>query len=137
MHLAYDKKEYNDDDSPAQREETLRDALKAQMSTAELTDIHIENVSDRLKPFTYQYHVRVPGYAQRTGKRIFIQPEFFEHGMPAVFTASDRNGHATLITRGLKMMILRFNCPRASRSTMPMHQPRLRPQTVSNLWESQ
>jgi len=89
-HLAYDKKEYNDDDSPAQREETLRDLIKGQMSTAEISDIHIENVSDPLNPFTYKYHVRVPGYAQRTGKRLFIQPEFFEYGMPAVFTASDR-----------------------------------------------
>jgi hypothetical protein len=89
-HLAYEKKEYNDDDSPAQREETLRDLVKEQMSTAELSDIHIENVADPLKPFIYQYHVRVPGYGQRTGKRLFLQPEFFEHGMPAVFTASDR-----------------------------------------------
>jgi hypothetical protein len=89
-HLAYEKKEDNDDDSPAQREETLRDMVKGQMSTAELSDVHIENVADPLKPFTYQYHVRVPGYAQRTGKRLFIQPEFFEHGMPSVFTASDR-----------------------------------------------
>ncbi len=89
-HLAFDRKEYNDDDSPAQREETLRDMLKRQMSTAEISDVRIENVTDPIKPFIYQYHVRVPGYAQRTGKRLFIQPEFFEHGMPGVFTASDR-----------------------------------------------
>jgi len=89
-HLGAARKEYNDDDSPAQREETLRDIVKEQMSTADLSDIHIENVTDPLKPFIYQYHVRVPGYAQRTGKRLFIQPEFFEHGVPAVFTASER-----------------------------------------------
>ncbi|HCX28358.1 MAG TPA: hypothetical protein DHU55_01090, partial [Blastocatellia bacterium] len=89
-HLDYEKKEFNDDDSPAQREETLRDMVKAQMSTAELSDMRIENVTDPLKPFTYAYHVRVPGYAQRTGKRLFIQPEYFEHGVPIVFTASDR-----------------------------------------------
>jgi len=89
-HLGAARKEYNDDDSPAQREETLRNLVKEQMSTAELSDIHIENVTDPLKPFIYQYHVRVPGYAQRTGKRLFIQPEFFEHGVPAVFTTSER-----------------------------------------------
>ena len=89
-HLDYEKKEFNDDDSPAQREETLRDMVKAQISTAELSDIRIENVTDPLKPFTYAYHVRVPGYAQRTGKRLFIQPEYFEHGAPMVFTASAR-----------------------------------------------
>jgi len=89
-HLDYEKKEFNDDDSPAQREETLRDLVKSQMSTAELSDIHIENITDPLKPFTYIYHVRVPGYAQRTGKRLFLQPEYFEHGGSQLFAASAR-----------------------------------------------
>jgi len=53
------------------REETLRDLVKGQMSTAELSGIHIENVTDPLKPFMYQYHVRIPGYAQRTGTASF------------------------------------------------------------------
>ena len=89
-HLGYDKKEYNDDDSPAQREETLRNSVKARMSTAELSDIKIENVTDPIKPFTYTYHVRVPGYAQRTGKRIFLQPGFFSHGAGPIFSATER-----------------------------------------------
>jgi hypothetical protein len=89
-HLAYDKKESNDDDSPAQREETLRNMVKAQMSTAELTEIKIENVTDPIKPFTYSYHVRVPGYAQRTGKRLFFQPGFFSRGVGSFFPSATR-----------------------------------------------
>lgn len=89
-HLGFDKKEYNDDDSPAQREETLRDSIKARMSTAEVSDIKIENVTDPIKPFVYEYHVRVPGYAQRTGKRLFLQPAFFQHGLGPMFTPSQR-----------------------------------------------
>jgi hypothetical protein len=89
-HLAAEKKEYNDDDSPTQREETLRTLVKAHMSTAELSDIHIENVTDPNKPFVYAYHVKVPGYAQRTGKRLFLQPAFFEHGAGALFPTSER-----------------------------------------------
>jgi hypothetical protein len=89
-HQAFDRKEYDDDDSPAQREETLRDAVKARMSTAEVTNIKIDNVTDPIKPFIYAYHVRIPGYAQRTGKRIFLQPGFFEHGRDALFSGSDR-----------------------------------------------
>jgi hypothetical protein len=89
-HLGAAKKEYNDDDSPAQREETLRELVKAQMSTAEVSQIKIENVQDPFKPFTYTYHVRVPGYAQRTGKRLFLQPAFFERGHGALFTAASR-----------------------------------------------
>jgi Domain of Unknown Function with PDB structure (DUF3857)/Transglutaminase-like superfamily len=84
------KKQYNDDDSPAQREETLRNMVKAQMSTAEISDIKIENVEDPNKPFTYEYHVRVSGYAQRTGKRLFLQPAFFERGRRPLFTAAER-----------------------------------------------
>jgi hypothetical protein len=89
-HLGFDKKEYNDDDSPAQREETLRDAIKARMSTAEVSEIKIENVTDPVKPFVYAYHIRVVDYAQRTGKRIFLQPAFFEHGLGPLFPGSER-----------------------------------------------
>jgi len=88
--LAMDRKYYNDDDSQQQREETLRSMVKAQMSTAELTNIKIENVNDPVKPFAYNYHVRVPGYAQRTGKRLFLQPAFFEHGVAPLFSSSER-----------------------------------------------
>jgi hypothetical protein len=88
--LAMDKKYYNDDDSPQQREDTLRSIIKERMSTAELTNIKIENVTDPIKPFVYSYHVRVPGYAQRTGKRLFLQPAFFEHGVGPLFSSNDR-----------------------------------------------
>jgi hypothetical protein len=89
-HLAFEKKEYNDDDSPAQREETLRSSIKARMSTAELSDIKIENVTDPVKPFVYAYHTRVVGYAQRTGKRLFLQPGFFAHGTGPLFSGDER-----------------------------------------------
>jgi hypothetical protein len=89
-HVGAERKEYNDDDSPAQREETIKEAVKQRMSTAELTNIKIENVTDPIKPFVYSYHVRVPGYAQKTGKRLFLQPGFFEHGGSPTFTASNR-----------------------------------------------
>ncbi len=89
-HLGFDKKEYNDDDSPTQREETLKDSVKARMSTAEISDIKIENVTDPIKPFVYAYHVRVPGYAQRTGKRLFLQPAFFQHGLGPMFSTNQR-----------------------------------------------
>ncbi len=89
-HMAYDRKEYNDDDSPSQREETLRASVKAMMSTAEISNIKIENVTDPIKPFIYSYHIQVPGYAQRTGKRIFLQPGFFERGQGPLFSGSER-----------------------------------------------
>lgn len=89
-HFAVEKKNYNDDDSPAQREQTLRDMVKERLNTAELSEIKIENVNDPAKPFVYQYHIRMPGYAQRTGKRIFLQPAFFEYGAAPLFAGSVR-----------------------------------------------
>ena len=89
-HFAADQKNFNDEDSSAQREQTLRDLIKGRMSTAELSEITIENVTDPVKPFIYKYHVRVPGYAQRTGKRIFLQPEYFEKGNSPLFPNTDR-----------------------------------------------
>jgi hypothetical protein len=50
----------------------------------------IENATDPVKPFVYKYHVRVPGYAQRTGKRLFFQPGFFHKGIEAMFSAGTR-----------------------------------------------
>lgn len=89
-HLAVQRKEADDDESPAQREDTLRNNVKALMSTAELSNILIQNVTDPIKPFVYAYHIRIPGYAQRTAKRLFLQPAFFQHGLGPVFSASVR-----------------------------------------------
>ncbi len=89
-HLSYLYKSNNYADSQNKREETLKEAIKEKMSTAEVSDISIENVTDSEKPFTYQYKVRIPNYAQKTGKRLFLQPGFFEYGSNPLFSASTR-----------------------------------------------
>lgn len=89
-HLAVQKRENSSDQSPDQREQDLRDQIKKQMSTAEVTNINIENAEDPSKPLVYSYHARVPDYAQRTGKRLFIQLAFFQRGAGALFPTSDR-----------------------------------------------
>jgi hypothetical protein len=89
-HLSVERKVTNEDDSPAQREENLKEMLKDRLSSAELTNIVIENDADPAKPFVYKFHVRVPEYAQKTGKRLFFQPGFFEKGISALFSAGKR-----------------------------------------------
>ncbi len=78
------------DQSANQREENLKNEIKARMSTAEISDLQIENITEPNKPFTYQYKVRVPNYAQKTGKRLFLQPGFFEYGENTAFSTATR-----------------------------------------------
>ena len=89
-HLAVERKRLNEEDSPTQREENLKEMIKERLSSAELTNIVIENATDPVKPFVYKYHVRVPEYAQRTGKRLFVQPGFFLKGIEPMFSAGTR-----------------------------------------------
>lgn len=77
-------------DSAAKREEDLKAEIKKRISTAEISDIQVENVQDAEKPFVYQYKVRVPNYAQKTGKRLFVQPGFFEYGESPLFSTASR-----------------------------------------------
>ena len=89
-HYAIEMKEAADDDSPAEREEALKKRIHARLSSAELTNIRVENITDYTKPFVYQFHIRVPNYAQRTGKRLFLRPAFFQYGAQPLFPTSDR-----------------------------------------------
>jgi hypothetical protein len=89
-HLGRMLKNYNDDDSQEKREESFKDMIKSHVGAAEITNIKILNVNDPVKPFTYICHVKVPNYATRTGKRLFLQPAFFQFGEAAKFASSDR-----------------------------------------------
>jgi len=57
---------------------------------SEVTEIQLENVDDTSKALHYKYHVRIPGYAQRTGKRLLFAPLFFQQGATPRFSASER-----------------------------------------------
>ena len=90
-HIGAYYKEYNDDETPQSREEILKDLVKRNfLSTAEVTDIKIENVTDPDKPFIYKFKVSIPGYAERTGKRLFIRPNLFERSAKPLFSTATR-----------------------------------------------
>jgi len=80
----------NYDEPAATREENLKNAFKSNVSSIEISNISIENVDDASKPLIERFNVRIPNYAQRTGKRIFLQPGFFEYGEKPVFSNADR-----------------------------------------------
>lgn len=89
-HLSADMKVRNEDDSPAEREETIREKFKSRLGSIELSDIKVENATDPDKPFAYSFRIKVPGYAQRTGKRLFFQPAFFQRNVAPLFPTSQR-----------------------------------------------
>lgn len=76
--------------SSATREESLKDEIKQRISTAEVSNISIENITDISKPLVYKYKVKAPNYAQKTGKRLFFQPGFFEYGSNPLFSSANR-----------------------------------------------
>jgi Domain of Unknown Function with PDB structure (DUF3857)/Transglutaminase-like superfamily len=80
----------NYDETPAKLEENLTQEVKRRISTAEVSEVSVENLTDDSKPLLQKYKIRVPNYAQKTGKRLFLQPGFFEYGENAVFSSSSR-----------------------------------------------
>src|SRR5262245_23785913 len=88
-HFAVSMKEDYDEETQEQREKKLRDGMKERLG-AEISDIKIENANDPLKPFVYSFKVSAPGYAERTGKRLFLQPGFFQKGVGQMFPTSSR-----------------------------------------------
>ncbi len=90
-HWAAWQKNLNREDSPAEQEKTLKSFIQANiMGTAEVDRFTIENVSDPEKPFVYTFKIRVPGYASRTGKRLFFQPNVFERSSKPRFVSNAR-----------------------------------------------
>ncbi len=88
--LGYRYKMENYEESTGKREDDLKAEIKRRISTAEISGVSIENVTDPEKPFVYSYKVRVSNYAQKTGKRLFLQPGFFEKGENPIFSGATR-----------------------------------------------
>ena len=89
-HTALTYRLENYDESLTKLEENLKNEIKGRFSTAEISDIKIENLTDPGKPLVHHYTIKVPGYAQKTGKRLFLQPGFFEYGSEPTFSSATR-----------------------------------------------
>ncbi|MEP6902506.1 MAG: DUF3857 domain-containing protein [Actinomycetota bacterium] len=76
--------------SPTEREEILKKSWKESVPTAEISAFAIEDFGDVSKPYSYSFNVRIPNYAQKTGKRLFFQPGFFEYGRNPLFSSATR-----------------------------------------------
>ncbi|MFN7993456.1 MAG: DUF3857 domain-containing protein [Bryobacteraceae bacterium] len=89
-HAAADRRSEFSGEAPERREESVKEELTKNFRDAEVTDVRVENADDPEQPVQIAYHVRIAGYAARTGKRLLLQPLFFQRGMPPLFAAAER-----------------------------------------------
>jgi hypothetical protein len=89
-HIAVQKKEDYDAEAPSEREKRMHAALSKRISNAQVAEVKFEDVTDPFKPLVISYKVKVEGYAERTGKRLFLQPGFFEKGVEPLFSTNTR-----------------------------------------------
>ena len=75
----------------AEREDALREQLKKRFAEFELTNVKYTASPNANMPVGVSYHIVVHGYAQRTGKRLFLNPNFFAVGTTARFTSNERH----------------------------------------------
>lgn len=78
------------DNEALENELALKTSIQQRITNAEVTNISIENLDDTSKPLIQHFTIKVPNYAQKTGKRMFFQPGFFDYGTTPVFAASTR-----------------------------------------------
>jgi hypothetical protein len=74
----------------AEREQYLIDEMKRQFASPDISQVKWDGVENTEIPVTVSFTMKLPGYVQRTGKRIFVQPAVFQRGYAARFTGSTR-----------------------------------------------
>ncbi|MBM3759380.1 MAG: DUF3857 domain-containing protein [Acidobacteria bacterium] len=89
-HLGVKQKRLLEGKSEAEREEILRKRLEGRYAGAKITNLKIENAGKPVGDVVVQFDIEMDNYAQRTGKRLFFQPAFFQYGDQPLFTAAER-----------------------------------------------
>jgi len=82
-------------ESEARRQDLLKESVTKVFPQAEVSAMAVENPENPSLPLVAKYHVRIPGYATRTSKRMLIQPFYFERGVAPRFTATERRYDVT------------------------------------------
>ena len=90
-HVGVDHRSEMQDEAEAAQLEALKKEFTAVFPDTEVSNPHIENADDPEKPLKLSCHIKIPGYAQRTGKRLLLQPLIFQRGVAPLFAATDRH----------------------------------------------
>lgn len=78
--------------SQTEREEAVRQSIKDRYAGGEVSEIVLDGVPG-VGALTVSYRVKVPGYAQRTGRRLFLQCAFFSRGGSARYESEAPRRH--------------------------------------------
>jgi Domain of Unknown Function with PDB structure (DUF3857) len=89
-HEAFDQRIELADKTDVQRADSIKDQLTRMYPDSEVTAVRVAGYDNPDQPVTVQYHIRITGYAQRTGKRLLIQPFYFQRGAAPLFSSSER-----------------------------------------------
>ncbi|MDR1010281.1 MAG: DUF3857 and transglutaminase domain-containing protein [Opitutaceae bacterium] len=75
---------------PAKAMDLLRKREKQRNPACVVSRLRVDNSDDFSKPVKVSYDVEIPGYAEKAGDRLFIQPAFFEKGVENMFPEKKR-----------------------------------------------
>lgn len=77
--------------SGSEREESVKSLVRSYTTgNATVDKISIEGMDNPDAPLAFTFELEAPGYASRTGRRIFFQPSVFERNAKPRFTAQNR-----------------------------------------------
>lgn len=71
-------------------ERSISNEIWERIPDAKLANVKLENYGEYDKPYIYSYRIKIPNYASVTGKRMFLQPNFFKYKVAPIFTSETR-----------------------------------------------
>jgi hypothetical protein len=89
-HRAFRQRVLTEDASPTEQETKVFEELKKRLAAAEVSNFKIENQDNPALPLKYSFNLRIPGYAQKVGKRLIFQPNVFAYGDKPLFLSQER-----------------------------------------------
>ena len=89
-HMGVSRKNLYDALTPEEQQKAISEEVQERLNTAEVTEVEIRNAKAIRGPFTVRYRIRVPGYAQGVGRRLLLQPAYFQMNVPPEFETSQR-----------------------------------------------
>lgn len=83
--------------SPSSREKDFKEAIQRHFPGADVSEIKLSDPADASIPVTLSCHIKMDGFATRTGKRMFFNPAVFQINNESRY--SDVNRHNFVVFR--------------------------------------